>query len=153
MTNTTIFNKMINDYNRLSFTHEYIFGFADRGTIYAVHAKSDILPSVCCLDASSRNGGCSLRFKPTKAQKEFLKTFSVKAVCSEKYFEEVAKNSKYNRGEIFEKMVTEMAGQKWEKDNVPFTKGGDIEINGIAYQIKFNKATFVNEKTLENLGA
>ena len=151
MTNLTVFNKMINQYNRLSFTHNYIFGFADRGTIYAVVTNSSVLPLVCCLDISSRNGGYSLRFKPTKAQKEFLKTFQMKAICSEKYFEEIAKNSKYNRGEIFEKMVTEFVGQEWKKDNVPFTKDGDITINGIAYQIKFNKATFANEKSLENL--
>ena len=56
MTNLTVFNKMINQYNRLSFTHNYIFGFADRGTIYAVVTNSDVLPLVCCLDASSRNG-------------------------------------------------------------------------------------------------
>ena len=130
MMNLTIFNKMISQYNRLSFTHNYILGFADKGIIYAVFTNSSILPLVCCLDASSRNGGYSLRFKPTKAQKEFLKTFQMKAICSEKYFEEVAKNSKYNRGEIFEKMVTEFVGQKWKKDNVPFTKDGDITING-----------------------
>ena len=151
MTNLTVFNKMINQYNRLSFTHNYIFGFADRGTIYAVVTNSNVLPLVCCLDISSRYGGFSLRFKPTKAQKEFLKTFPMKAICSEKYFEEAVKNSKYNRGEIFEKMVTEFVGQKWKKDNIPFTKDGDITINGIAYQIRFNKATFANEKTLENL--
>lgn len=151
MTNLTIFNKMINQYDRFSFTHNYILGFADRGTIYSVVTNSDVLPLVCCLDMSSRKGGFSLRFKPNKMQKEFLKTFEIKAICSEKYFEEVVKNSKYNHGEIFEKMITESVGQEWKKDNIPFTKGGDITINGIAYQIKFNKATFANEKTLENL--
>ena len=48
-------------------------------------------------------------------------------------------------------MVTEYFGQIWEKDNVPFTKGGDIEVNGIAYQIKFQAATFCNEKSIANL--
>ena len=56
--------------------------------------------------------------------------------------------SKYNRGEIFEKLVTEFYGQKWEKDNVPFTDDGDLTVNGIAYQIKFQKATFTSEKQL-----
>ena len=41
---------------------------------------------------------------------------------------------------------------EWEKDNVPFTEAGDIEVNGIAYQIKFEKATFTNEKSIANLG-
>ena len=151
MTNLTVFNKMINQYNRLSFTHNYIFGFADRGTIYAVVTNSNVLPLVCCLDTSSRYGGLSLRFKTKKEKKEFLKSFRMKEICYEKYFEEVVKNSKYNRGEIFEKMITEFVGQKWKKNNVPFTKDGDITIKGIAYQIKFNQATFANEKSLENL--
>lgn len=58
------------------------------------------------------------------------------------------KDSKYNRGEIFEKMVTELNGQEWEKDNVPFTDDGDLTVDGIAYQIKFEKATFTSEKQL-----
>ena len=72
-------------------------------------------------------------------------------LCSEKYFEELVANSKYNRGEIFEKLVTEYFGQVWVKDNIPFTEAGDIEVNGISYQIKFQKATFCNEKSLASL--
>ena len=48
-------------------------------------------------------------------------------------------------------MVTEFYGQTWEKDNVPFTEDGDITVDGIAYQIKFEKATFTNEKTLARM--
>ena len=48
-------------------------------------------------------------------------------------------------------MITEYFGQKWEKDNVPFTEDGDITIDGIAYQIKYQKATFCTEKSLANL--
>jgi hypothetical protein len=66
-------------------------------------------------------------------------------------FETLVEESKYNKGEIFEKLVTENFGQEWTKDNVPFTKGGDLTVNGIAYQIKFEKATFTNEKTLARL--
>ena len=72
-------------------------------------------------------------------------------LCSKKFFEETASASKYNKGEIFEKMVTEHFGQVWEKDNVPFTEDGDITVDGIAYQIKFQKATFCNEKSIANL--
>ena len=49
--------------------------------------------------------------------------------------------------------MTESYGQTWTKDNVPFTAGGDIEVDGIAYQIKYEKATFTNEKTLARLKA
>ena len=60
-------------------------------------------------------------------------------------------NSKYNKGEIFEKFITEYFGQKWEKDNIPFTEAGDIEINGVAYQIKYELASFCSETTLARL--
>lgn len=48
-------------------------------------------------------------------------------------------------------MVTEFYGQEWTKDNAPFTEDGDLTANGIAYQIKFEKATFTNEKTLARM--
>ena len=70
-------------------------------------------------------------------------------------FDETVTATKYNKGEVFEKMVTEGYGQAWEKDNVPFTKDGDLTVDGVAYQIKFEKATFTNEKSLmkmENRG-
>ena len=136
MTNTTMFRKLISDYDSLAYTHHYIFGFAADGVVYAATTLNDVLPYV---------------FKPTKAQKNFLKTCDLFPLCSADFFADEVKSSKYNAGEIFEKMVTEHFGQVWEKDNVPFTEGGDIEIDGIAYQIKFEKAPFTNEKTLKKL--
>lgn len=149
--NTTIFNKMINEYNRLSYTHNYIFGFIDNGTVYAVITTAKVLPYVLTLDKASRGCGYSIRFSPTKAQKEYLKTFKLIPICSDNYFNAVVSESKYNKGEIFEKMVTEMFNQEWKKDNVPFTVDGDITVDGTAFQIKFQKATFANEKQLKRL--
>ena len=150
MKNEIIFKSLIDNYNKLSFTHDYIFGFADRGTIYCAIAKSDVLPFVLTLDCASRGCGYSLRFKPTIAQKEILKSCEIFTLCSEEIFTEEVKNSKYNRGEIFEKLVAEWFGQKWEKDNIPFTESGDLKVNGIDYQIKFEKASFISEKGLQN---
>lgn len=153
MKNTALFHKLVNSYNALAYTHEYMFGFSDRGNIYLVMTDSSILPYVCTLDYASRGCGYALRFKPTKAQKELLKTRNSVVLCSVEYFNEMVETSKYNRGEIFEKIVTEHFEKVWEKDNVPFTEAGDIEVNGISYQIKFEKATFINEKTLQNMEA
>ena len=147
MTNLTLFANLINRYNALAYTHNYIFGFAYEGNIYVLTTTSEILPYILKLDVASRGAGYSLRFKPVKAQKVFMLNNS-EILCSEKYFNEIVKNSPYNNGEIFEKLITEKFGQKWIKDNVPFTKAGDIEVNGISYQIKFEKATFTNEKSL-----
>lgn len=151
--NNTMFRTLIRKYDHLSYTHNYMFGFADHGTVWCALATSDLLPFVCTLDHASRGQGCALRFKPTLGQKELLKTCETFAVCSETYFNDLFASTKYNRGEIFEKLVTEHFGQIWIKDHVPFTEAGDIEVNGTAYQIKYEKATFTNEKTLQNLGA
>ena len=48
-------------------------------------------------------------------------------------------------------MVTEKFGQVWTKNSIPFTECGDININGIEYQIKYQGATFTNEKILNKL--
>ena len=153
MTNAIIFNELVNGYNELAYTHNYMFGFEDRGTIFCAITDEKVLNLVCTLDKASRGAGFALRFKPNKAQKELLKTFELIPVCSALYFNQLVATTRYNKGEIFEKLVTELFGQVCEKDNVPFTKAGDIEVDGIAYQIKFEKATFTNEKTLKKLQA
>ena len=151
--NTTVFTLLIKRYNELSYTHNYLFGFNYQGTVYCATATAEVLPFVCTLDTASRGAGCALRFKPNGRQKEILKGFQCFPVCSVEFLESEANETQYNRGEIFEKLVTEHFGQKWQKDNVPFTKAGDIVVNGTHYQIKYEKATFINEKTLQHLGA
>lgn len=147
MTNTTLYMNLIDRYNSLAYTHNYIFGFEYKHNIYIAFATADALPYVLCLDRASRGAGCSIRFKPTTEQKLLLLQNS-QVICSADYFNSEVANSIYNAGEIFEKMVTEWFGQHWEKDNIPFTKAGDIEVNKVAYQIKFQKATFISERSL-----
>lgn len=120
-------------------------------THYTREATAEVMPYILKLDKASRGAGYSLRFCPTNAQKTFLLTKGAQVLCSKEFFETSVKESKYNKGEIFEKMVTEFYGQEWTKDNVPFTEDGDLTTNGIAYQIKFEKATFTNEKTLARM--
>lgn len=150
MTNTALFVTMINRYNEVAFTHNYIWGFTYKHNVYMAITTSEVMPLVCKLDKASRGAGYALRFCPTTDQKLVLMP-SATLLCSEKFFNEQVAESKYNNGEIFEKMVTEYFGQVWVKDNVPFTEAGDIETDGVAYQIKYQKATFCNEKSLANL--
>lgn len=149
---TTLLNELIDRYNTIAYTHNYIFGFTYKGLVYAVCTTSKVLPQVLILDKASRGAGYSIRFKPNTDQKLFLLTHAT-ALCSEEFFLQEVKNSPYNRGEIFEKLITERCGQTWVKDNVPFTQAGDVEVNGVAYQIKFEKATFITEKSLARFEA
>jgi len=147
---TTMLMKLINDYNEVAYAHHYIWGFEFKGTVYMAITDSTCLPFVCKLDRASRGAGMALRFCPTTDQKVALMA-KAEPLCSVKYFAEMCDSCKYNKGETFEKMVTEYFGQEWVKDNVPFTKAGDIEVDGIAYQIKYQRATFCNEKSIANL--
>ena len=149
--NTTMFEYLINEYNRLAYTHNYIYGFEYKGVVYAVTTTNEIMPYILKLDKASRGAGYSLRFKPTNAQKVLLISYGAEVVCSIDYFNGVVAETKYNKGEVFEKMVTEAYGQEWKKDNVPFTDDGDLTVNNIAYQIKYEKATFTNEKSLTKM--
>lgn len=148
--NVALLNTMIEGYNRFSFSHNYIFGFADRGNVYMCEADSTVLPYVLTLNSDGRGGGYALRFKPNRAQKELLKHRS-EILCSESYFNSLVANGKYNAGEIFEKLVHDYFGVKWHKDNIPFTVDGDIWLNATPYQIKFFKGTFITEKQLVKL--
>ena len=144
---------MIDFYNEKSYTHSYIFGVSYKGTVYAVKATSDVLPYVLTLDKASRGAGAALKFKPNNNQRLMLIAMGAKAVCTTAQLEAQFKATKYNRGEIFEKLVTEMYGQQWEKDNIPFTDAGDIEVDGISYQIKYEKASFINEAQMLRMRA
>lgn len=150
MTNTSLFINLIDRYNAVAYTHEYIWGFEYKGNIYMATTDASYMAHVCKLDKASRGAGYALRFCPTTTQKLALMPKAT-LLCSKKFFEETVANSKYNNGEIFEKLVTEYFGQVWTKDNIPFTKDGDITVDSIAYQIKFQKATFCNEKSIANL--
>lgn len=147
---------MVKRYNDAAATHNYIFGFVWKKVVYVVRvmgATAERLTAWTCMDCDSRSKTASLRFKPTNAQKALLMALGAEPMMAEAEFEAMVKASKYNRGEIFEKLITEAAGQKWEKDKVPFTEDGDLTVDGIKYQIKYNKATFTNEKSLVSLGA
>jgi len=154
MTNTTnrenVFNHLLNGYTESAYTDQYIMGFAFQDMVYMSFVSDGLLPYVMKLDKASRGQGYSLRFKPNKSQKALLLTYA-KPLCSKKFFEECVANSKFNKGEVYEKMVTEYFGQVWKKDNIPYTIAGDITVDGVAYQIKFESATFTNEKALASL--
>ena len=151
MTNNALFKEMVEFYNRKAFTHNYIFGIIFQGNVYMVKTSSAMLAYVLKLDKASRGAGYQLRFKPNNAIRAMLLAEGATLICSVKFFEELVKASKYNKGEIFEKLVTEYFGQTWEKDSVPFTDDGDLTVDGTAWQIKFESASFINEKQMARM--
>lgn len=139
---------LIECYHSHAFTHDYIFGVAVHGTVYMIKKSCNIadMEHYLTTQTASRGQGQTLKFVPTIAQKvELIANGEALPLCSVSYLENLVANSKYNRGQIFEKLVTEFYGQSWKADNVPFTQAGDIEIDGKPYQIKYQKASFLSE--------
>jgi len=139
-------------YERHAYTHNYIMGYTENGKVYMALTTSAVVADVLTLDTASRGAGKSIRYKATSADVRTLKrnALEIRFLCSAEYLEAVAHTlgKQVNRGAAFEKLVTEYFGQTWKKDSVPFTKAGDIEVDGIAYQIKYKNATFANERQL-----
>ena len=58
----------------------------------------------------------------------------------------------FNIGYVNQTMTDKTFGGELEtKSNLKYTEGGDMNLNGVAYQIKYTKATFTDEKTIQNL--
>ena len=148
--NNDLLKTMSKIYQTKNACHNYILGFTFKGVVYAVVVNADDIAQFMKLDKASRGKGYSLRFKPTTAQKMSLIKDAM-AICSVEFFDEAVMTSIYNRGEIFEKFVTELNGQTWEKDNLPFWEGPDLEVNGIGYQLKFEGATYMTESQMYKL--
>ena len=148
MEKNTILKNMVNYYNSKAYTHDYMLGFILDGVVYELNVNGSDLLDWVILDKASRGAGWSVRFRPTTAQKQAMVTAGARVVCTADYFMERLEACKYNKGEVFEALMTEEAGQTWVKDSVPFTDDGDLTAYGKAWQIKFQGATFINEKQM-----
>ena len=136
---------MMKWYEKFSAADGYIIGFVMDKMLYMIEMER-IAPRFLNVEEASRNQGDNLRLRLKKAQKQSL---AKKAICLGSA--DVLTADKYNKGENFEKVVTEYFGQEWEKDTVPFYMQGDINVNGRELQIKLDSATLANSKMLEKL--
>ena len=136
---------MMKWYEKFSAADGYIVGFVMDKMLYMVEMER-IAPRFLNVEEASRNQGENLRLRLKKAQKQSL---AKKAICLGSA--DVLTADKYNKGELFEKVVTEYYGQEWEKDTIPFYMQGDINVNGRELQIKLDSATLANSKMLEKL--
>ena len=134
---------MINNYRKYSAADSYIVGFISNKMLYFVNL-AEIAPRFLNVEQASRNQGENLRLRIKRQYKKQLLNKGAVLLGSA----DLLNAEKYNKGEIFEKLVTEHFGQTWEKDNVPFWVQGDIEVNGEQIQIKLDSATLMNTKQI-----
>ena len=141
-------------YTRKAFTHDYIFGFVLDYKVYAVELRDLPVETLVAISTvgrtSSRKGGvASLRFRPTNdIKRAIVEMGTAHVLCTKAAFMETVASNKYNKGENFERLVTEeLCGETWVKDSVPFTDGTDVA----NWQVKFEGATFATERQLLGL--
>lgn len=136
---------MIKKYRTYSKADSYIVGFVYNSYLYMVGIE-EIPPRFLKIEQASRNQGDNLRLRISKKYKSQLaKKAEVLGSC------DMLNIDRYNKGEAFEKIVSEKYGIEWKKDNVPFYIAGDIEICGKQVQIKLDSATLTNSKQLEKI--
>lgn len=145
MDNITIKNMILNHYINNSASKDYIMGVNMNGNIYMVHVTDEDLKDITRVESAGHNDGYTLRYKPNNTIRTYLLSKGATVLCSTLYFEQMVKASKYNKGEVFERLVTEWYGQEWYKDNINYRVQGDITIDGIEYQIKYERGGFISE--------
>ena len=139
---------MIKNYRKFSAANAYILGFEYKHSIYYIMVN-EIPPRYMTVEReSSKKGGAQkLQLRLKKAYKEQLIRKGAIYMGDESIL-----IGEYNKGVEFERLISEMNGQTFRgKENVGFWVEGDLEIDGLQVQIKFNGAQIVVEKTLERL--
>lgn len=140
------FTELVKNYKETSAADKYLVGFIFAKVVYELIL--DELPDWMFKEAresSSHGGAMKARFRLTKNEKYIMvNTMGAHVVGT---VEEVLSGRK-NKGEAWEKYQTEKAGQEWHKDSVRYDLDGDLTVDGVKYQIKFEDASFANEITV-----
>lgn len=140
---------MAERYDRIAGAHKYLVGFTRKDRVYYVLLTFGELCKLLKNDreSSKRGGWAKLRVVVSAEQAvTFMLTGRAVDLCE---LSELTADPKYNRGENFERVVTEkLTGKPWVKDNIPFYVQGDIQLNGEEVQVKLTGAELTNERTL-----
>lgn len=145
--------EMINKYHEYSATDNYIIvaeSKKEKVVKFAIYHMNDLINFNCFTTTTSSKGENMLRLLvSTELKKSILKNGETLATYDEK--EQIKEQLKLNNGETSEYLIKTYFNQIYKRDNIPFYEKGDININGIEYQIKSHKAMFTTEKQLNIL--
>ena len=142
-----MFAIMLNWYLTHSAATAYDIGFILDGLLYHVrvnHLPTEWLKADRC--SSKRGGWAKIRVRlNAKVKAALVATGTAQLLGSAELLETA---DRYNKGERYERIITELEGQEWVKDSVPFWVAGDISVNGQEIQVKFDGAELTNELTM-----
>ena len=146
MRDITSLNYALKVYNKGKANNAYIIGFILNNEVYIVKRKT--LPtSALYMD----NGNLRMRIG-TKTLCKWVA--SGKAIYCMQYHELLGYKDKSikcnNIGEMIERYITELHGQKWEKDYIKFYEDADLTVGKRKYSIKYaNNSTIARQASLK----
>lgn len=135
-------------YNKLSGAEGYIIFFRYNGNIYKIAVKH-IAPRWTHEERESKKNGGHQKWKMyiNKAEKRKL-IEKAELVMTSAEFKALPYRNNGHKCEYFLHQAYNLG--EYTPDRVRFDKCGDVRINGIEYQVKFENASLCNVNTLHN---
>lgn len=160
------YETMKNYYLENSKSEKFILGFYTQSGIYMliVPCEENVLDEISNFERAS-GGNCyktrgntqrtdvvRIYLASLKKARKLASQYNSELIylCSQNAFDYNAKQFKYNKGYYFESLVCDYFGLDWEytKQDIQGLFLSDITVNGINYQIKFNKATLISSSQI-----
>ena len=136
-----------------SATHHYIFGVEHNGrvTAHLVHLDLDGFRFIFCDKPTTAHRCTVVKYRSNKRKREWFEANAIQSIdlCT---IDELKSSCRVrlnrfgkeyieNCGECFEWLMAQHFGvEQNEKANLKFTDGGDLTINGVPYQVKYERA-------------
>jgi hypothetical protein len=136
------------NYRKFTASQGYIIGFIHNHQLYMIRVD-DLKPRWLTMMSATEHHQEKLQMNLKAKHKKQLINKGAMVICSEAEFLE--QNTIHNKGYTFERIVFEMNGKEWKRDNTRFDKQGDIRIDGMEIQIKFENAQVATITTLKRL--
>lgn len=137
-------DELLRAYEKTTAATRTVFGFEYEKRVYM--AILDAIPTQwvrLAKESNKRDGENKLRLEVNKTEKAKLLRKAVMVGTLE-----IINTIKGNKGDSWEKWVTEHYKQVWKKSSTPYYKDGDITVCGEKLQIKWENATLANESTI-----
>lgn len=139
-------DELLRIYEETTAASRTIFGFEYEKRVYMTII--DAIPAnwvKLAKESSKRGGETKLRLEVGKTEKAKLLRKAIMVGTLE-----IINTIKNNKGDSWEKWVTEHYKQVWNKKSTPYYEDGDITVYGEKLQIKWENATLAKESTIRN---
>ena len=143
----------IENYYNSAFTHYNIIGTARNGYVKAYLIKLDLdgYKIIFSDKPCTSKRQTVIKYRSTKEKVEYLTAHALQVIdlCTEEelkakcrtFINKKGEERKENCGECFEWLMAQYFGvSQNEKSNLSYKDGGDIVVNGIPYQVKYEKS-------------